>query len=277
MQANHNTSQPIIVIKIGGASGVDFTAICQDIKIHDQKHMKTVLVHGGSAEANSLGEALGVPPKFITSPSGHTSRYTNRATLEIFIMAVNGKVNTLLVEQLQKLEINALGLCGMDGKLIQAERKEAVQSIENGKRKIIRDDQTGKICSVNKALLATLLDIGFLPVIAPLAISQSGEALNVDADRAASAVAAALHAEKLIFFTSAPGLLSHFPDEQSLIHQLPASCLPEALTAAQGRMKKKIIAAEEALKGGVQQVIIADGRAANPLTRAMAGEGTIIS
>ena len=104
-----------------------------------------MLVHGGSAEANSLGEALGYPPRFITSPSGFTSRYTDRRTLEIFAMAVNGKVNSLLVEQLQTLGVNALGLSGLDGRLMLAARKDAIQSVENGKRKVIRDDYTGKI------------------------------------------------------------------------------------------------------------------------------------
>ena len=102
-------------------------------------------MHGGSAEANALGEALGTPPKIITSPSGYTSRYTDRKTLEIFLMAVNGKVNSLLTEQLQMLGINAFGLCGLDGKLLQAARKDVIQSIENGKRKIIRDDYTARL------------------------------------------------------------------------------------------------------------------------------------
>ena len=103
-------NQSIIVVKLGGTDGVDFSAICKDAAELLKQNIQLVLVHGGSAEANSLGEALGAPPKFITSPSGYTSRYTDRKTLEIFAMAVNGKINTLLVEQLQMLGINALGL-----------------------------------------------------------------------------------------------------------------------------------------------------------------------
>ncbi len=113
-------TQSIMVVKLGGTDGVDFSAICEDVAELLKQNIQLVLVHGGSAEANSLGEALGAPPKFITSPSGYTSRYTDRKTLEIFVMAVNGKINTLLVEQLQMLGINALGLSGVDGKLIQA-------------------------------------------------------------------------------------------------------------------------------------------------------------
>ena len=237
---------------------------------------KLVLVHGGSAEANALGLAVGIPPKFITSPSGYSSRYTDRKTLEVFLMAVNGKVNTLLVEQLHRLGVNALGLSGLDGRLLQATRKDSIQSIENGKRKIIRDDYTGKIEQVNSDLLQMLLGAGYLPVIAPVAVSMQGEALNVDADRAAAMVAAALKAESLILLTAVPGLMKNFPDESSLIRQLTQSQLPAALEAAQGRMKKKVLGAEEAIKGGVGKVIIADGRIQNPITNAINGNGTVI-
>jgi len=270
------TNQKIIVVKLGGTEGVDFQAICADAAALLEGGQKLVFVHGGSAEANSLGENLGTPPRFITSPSGYTSRYTDRQTLEIFLMAVNGKVNSLLVEQLQRMGINAFGLSGLDGRVLLATRKDAIQSIENGKRKIIRDDYTGKIEQVNTALLETLLAGGYLPVIAPVAASHQGEALNVDADRAAAMVAAALKAETLLLLTAVPGLMKHFPDEGSLIRDLPASKLPEALEAAQGRMKKKVLGAEEALQGGVGQVIIADGRIERPISAALAGGGTNI-
>lgn len=268
--------EPITVVKLGGTEGVDFSAICMDAAALLKHGQRLVFVHGGSAEANALGEAVGAPPKFITSPSGYTSRYTDRKTLEIFLMAVNGKVNSLLVEQLQKLGVNALGLSGLDGKLMQAERKETIQSIENGKRKIIRDDFTGKIVTVNSDLLFLLLNNGYLPVIAPVAVSMLGEALNVDADRAAAMVAAALKAHTLILLTAVPGLMKNFPDESTVIHQLSQNQLPAALEAAQGRMKKKVLGAEEALKGGVTRVIFADGRIQNPISNALAGNGTIL-
>ncbi len=266
----------IIVVKLGGTEGVDFSAICTDAVELLKQGKQLVLVHGGSSEANALGEAVGIPPKMITSPSGYTSRYTDRKTLEIFLMAVNGKVNSLLTEQLQMLGINAFGLSGLDGKLIQATRKDSIQSIENGKRKIIRDDYTGKIESVNSELLKMLIDAGFLPVIAPVAVSEKGEALNVDADRAAAMVASALKAETLILLTAVPGLMKNFPDESTLIRQLTQSQLAAASESAQGRMKKKVLGAEEALKGGVTRVIIADGRIQNPITNALEGNGTVI-
>ncbi|KAF0107106.1 MAG: acetylglutamate/LysW-gamma-L-alpha-aminoadipate kinase [Chloroflexi bacterium] len=265
-----------IVVKLGGTEGVDFSAICADAAEMLRQGQKLVFVHGGSAEANALGEALGMPPRFITSPSGYTSRYTDRKTLEVFLMAVNGKVNSLLTEQLQMLGVNAFGLCGMDGRLMQAMRKDSIQSVENGKRKIIRDDYTGKIENVNNKLLLSLLNAGYLPVIAPVAISEKGEALNVDADRAAAMVASSLEAETLILLTAVPGLMKKFPDESTLIQQLLQSQLSEALDVAQGRMKKKVLAAEEALKRGVIRVVIADGRIQNPISNALAGNGTVI-
>ena len=269
-------TEPIIVVKLGGTEGVDFSAICQDAKELLDAGRKLVFVHGGSAEANSLGEALGTPPKFITSPSGYTSRYTDRGTLEVFLMAVNGKVNSLLVEQLHRLGVNAFGMCGMDGKLLVATRKDSIQSIENGKRKIIRDDYTGKIEEVNANLLHLLLDQGILPVVAPVAVSHNGEALNVDADRAAAMVAGALNAETLLLLTAVPGLMRNFPDESTLIKNIQKNQISSALEMAQGRMKKKVLGAEEALNGGVGKVIIADGRVDKPISNALGGNGTVI-
>ena len=130
---------------MGGTEGVDFSAVCRDVANLVAAGRRIVLVHGGSVEANQLGERLGCPPRFITSPSGFSSRYTDRSTLEIFAMAVNGKLNLFLVEGLQRLGINAFGLSGVDGRLLQASRKEAIVSVENGKRKVMRGDYTGKI------------------------------------------------------------------------------------------------------------------------------------
>ncbi len=268
----------VLVVKLGGTEGVQFAAIAQDVAIlhKQQPERQLVLVHGGSAEANALGEALNYPPRFVTSPSGFTSRYTDRRTLEIFLMAVRGKVNGLLVEHLQRLGLNAWGLSGLDGRLLQAKRKGTIRVVENGKRKVLRGDYTGKIQAVNESLLRTLLAAGYLPVVAPLAVSEAGEALNVDADRAAAMIAAALRAETLVLLTAAPGLLEKFPDETTLIRHLPRQRLDEAMGYAQGRMKKKVLAAQEALAGGVGEVIIADGRGEHPLQEALAGGGTRI-
>jgi len=265
-----------IVVKLGGTEGVDFSAICHDVAALINQGQRLVLVHGGSAQANTLGEALDYPPRFITSPSGYNSRHTDPRTLEIFTMAVNGKVNSALVRQLQGLGVNALGLSGLDGRLIEAKRKSAVISVENGKRRVIRDDYTGKIIGVNALLLNSLMDGGYTPVVAPLALGEAGDALNVDADRAAAEIASALSASMLLLLTAVPGLMRKFPDESTLIKQLPQEKLDSALEYAQGRMKKKVLGAKEALQAGVQGVIIGDGRIEAPISQALAGSGTRI-
>ncbi len=266
----------MIVVKMGGAQGVNLEAVCQDIAQVIQQGQTVVLVHGGSAETNELSTQLGHPPRFITTATGFTSRYTDRTTLEIFAMVTAGKINTLLVERLQKAGVNAVGLSGVDGRLLQAKRNEAIRIIENGRRLVIRDDYTGKIETVNAALLQLLLANGMMPVVAPLAISPEGDALNVDADRAAACIAGALHAEQFVLLTNVPGLMRNYPDESSLIAHIDRSAVQQALDIAEGRMKKKVLGAIEALDLGVKQIIFADGRIQNPLQAALAGQGTTI-
>jgi acetylglutamate/LysW-gamma-L-alpha-aminoadipate kinase len=267
----------MIVVKIGGASGLNLEAVCTDLASLVKSGQKVILVHGGSSETNEISTQLGHPPRFLTAASGFTSRYTDRATLEIFAMVTSGKINTLLVESLQKHGVNAFGCSGVDGRLLVARRKDTVRIIENGKQRIVRDDYTGKIETVNTGLLDLLLDAGLTPVIAPLAISPEGDALNVDADRAAAIVAGAVHAEQLVLLTNVPGLLRSFPDETSLIAHIDKARVEAAMSFAEGRMKKKVLGACEALELGVPKVVFADGRIDQPLTLALAGKGTVIS
>ncbi len=273
----NTTYRPFTVVKIGGTTGVDFEAICEDVAGLVSLGERIVLVHGGSESANSLGELLDNPPRFVTSPSGFSSRYTDKATLEIFIMAVNGKINTQIVASLQGKGINALGLSGADGRLLLATRKSAITIVEEGKRKILRDDYSGKINTVNADLLRSLIEQGYTPVISPLAITDQGELVNTDADRAAAAIAAALGANTLLLLSAIPGLLRNFPDEATLISRLPQQDLDFAMAYAQGRMKKKVLGAKEAIEGGVGRVVIADGRVTNPVSLGISGKGTVIS
>ncbi len=267
----------MIVVKIGGSQGVSLDAVCNDVATLAKEGRPVIVVHGGSAETNEISEQLGHPPRFVTSTSGFTSRYTDRTTLEIFAMVTNGKINTLLVERLQQAGVNAFGLSGLDGRLMVAKRKEAIRIVENGKQRMLRDDYTGKIETVNGALLTKLIQAGMTPVVSPLAISPEGEALNVDADRAAAMVAGAVRAEQLIILTNVPGLLRNFPDESSLITHLPRLGLEGALSFAEGRMKKKVLGASEALDQGVEKVVFSDGRTAHPLLDALSGKGTLIT
>jgi [amino group carrier protein]-L-2-aminoadipate 6-kinase len=266
----------MIVVKIGGSTGLDQDHVCADIAALEKEGKQIVVMHGTGQEADALGALVGHPARHVTSAQGYTSRYTDRATLEVFVMAACGKVNTFLVERLQKLGVNALGLSGVDGRLLEGTRKDAIRIVENGKQRILRDDYTGRVEKVNAELLRVLLEHRYVPVIAPLAISYQGDAINVDGDRAAAMIAGALGADQLIILTNVPGLLRAFPDEASLIAHIDRQRVQASIDYAEGRMKKKVLGATEALALGVRQVIFADGRVEQPLHRAMDGKGTVI-
>ncbi len=236
----------MIIVKVGGGAGIDYDALCADIAGLWAAGLRMALLHGGSHETNLLAERLGHPPRFVLSPSGYSSRYTD------------------------------IGLSGLDGRLLEGRRKAVIRIVEDGKQKVLRDDWTGTVERVNSGLIVALLDDGYLPVIAPLASSFDGEAINVDGDRAAAAVAAALGAEALLLLSNVPGLLRAFPDESTLIPRIERAAVEEFLPIAQGRMKKKVLGAAEALAGGVGRVVLGDARSAQPVSRALAGEGTVI-
>jgi len=267
----------MLVIKIGGSQGVELDAVCADIAKLVRQNQQIIIVHGGSAEMNEISEKLGFPPRFVTNQSGFTSRYTDRNTLEIFAMVTNGRINTLLVERLQKSGVNAIGLSGLDARLMIAKRKDAIRIIENGKQRMLRDDYTGKIENVNGEFLKMLVQSGLTPVISPLAMSLDGIALNVDADRAAAMVSGAVNADELIILTNVPGLMRNFPDESTVIPHIAKAGLEQALFFAEGRMKKKVLGATEALALGVPKIVFADGRIEHPLQNALSGAGTVIS
>ncbi len=265
-----------VIIKLGGAAGVDAEAVLADVAALAAEGWPVVLVHGTSAAADALAGRAGVPVRHITSPSGHVSRYTDPETLELYVAAAAGQVNKALVARLQGLGCNAAGLSGVDGRLLVARRKDAVRAVENGRQRIIRDDYTGQIESVDGGLLRLLLAAGYTPVVAPLALGTGGERLNVDGDRAAAMLAGALDARALIILSNVPGLLANFPDEASLVRHIEPSRLDAAEGLAQGRMKKKLLAAREALARSVPAVILADSRRPSPVRAALGGEGTAI-
>jgi [amino group carrier protein]-L-2-aminoadipate 6-kinase len=263
----------ILVVKIGGASGVATAHILSDVARYVAGGQRVVLVHGGSDLTNTLSQQLGHEARMITSPGGMTSRYTDAETLRIFAMAVAGEANTELVALLQQQGVNALGLAGVDGRLLVARRKAVVRAqLPGGRVQVLRDDYTGQIEQVNGALLQQLLSAGFTPVIAPLALSYEGERLNVDGDRAAAAIAAALHAETLAIMTNVPGLLTNPADANTLIRSFSARHMEEYMRYAQGRMRKKLLGAQEALRGGVLRVCIGNASLQDVLN----GAGTTI-
>ena len=262
----------MIVVKIGGAAGIGAESLCEDLARRWKSGERCVVVHGGSDAATSLGEALGHPPRFLQSPTGQVSRYTDAKTLEVFTMAT-ALINRQLVGALQGLGVPAFGVSGIDGALVRAERKAAIRSVEGGRQRIIRDDLSGRPRQVNVGVLQALLGAGLLPVVAPVALGESGQSLNVDGDRLAAAVASALNAHALVILSNVPGVLRD-PDD-------PASRFGEATLDrlrphAKGRMLKKLLGVEEALAGGVREAFIGDARVPAPLTAALAGAATRI-
>jgi acetylglutamate/LysW-gamma-L-alpha-aminoadipate kinase len=165
----------------------------------------------------------------------------------------------------------------LDGRIFEGQHKDSVRAVENGKTKILRGDHTGTVERINVQLLVLLIEHGYLPVLTPPGSSFSGVAVNVDGDRAAAAVATALRAEALLLLSNVPGLLRNFPDESSLIHEIPASNVERYLEFAQDRMKKKVLGAAEAVQGGVRRVVFADARLEKPVTRALEGHGSVVS
>jgi acetylglutamate/LysW-gamma-L-alpha-aminoadipate kinase len=142
---------------------------------------------------------------------------------------------------------------------------------------VLRDDWTGTVEKVNTHLLQLLMGAGYFPVLTPPGASTAGDAINVDGDRAAAMVAAAFEADALVILTDMPGLLERFPDESTLIRGIPRAEATRFMQYAEGRMKKKVMGAVEAVEGGVKKVIFADGRVHRPIARALEGAGTHIS
>ena len=267
--------QPITVIKIGGGQGIDLAPIIEEVAQLVRGGARIVLVHGGSHETNLLSERLGHPPRTIVSPSGHTSRRTDRQTLDIFTMVYCGKINKRTVEDLRRLGVDAIGLSGIDGGIWIGERKSAIRAVEDGRTVIIRDDLSGKVVSVDASLLEMLLSSGRTPVLTPPAITAEGIAINVDADRAAAATAAALGAETLLLLSNVPGVLADPDDPSSLIADASGARADAVSAAAKGRMKNKVLAAEEAIAGGVMRVVIGSAKGEGAIRRAVAGQGTV--
>jgi len=263
----------MITIKIGGSVIDDLhPSTILDIKKFVESE-GVVLVHGGGKEVTKVCEQLGKEIKFVTSPSGIKSRYTDKETVEIFTMVMAGRINKTIVQMLQKNGINAIGLSGVDAKIIQAERKKKLIIInEKGRKQAIDGGYTGKIKEINSSLIKNLLEQGLTPVISPIAIGEESEFLNVDGDRAAAYVAGKVGSDKVLFITNVDGLLM----DDKLVTKLTLAEAKEIRPKIGPGMEKKILASTEALDMGVKEALIANGQKENPISSALAHDNCTV-
>lgn len=253
----------IVVIKYGGKAMVDEeikASVIKDIALLSLVGLKIVLVHGGGPQINEYLEKLNIKPVFKDG-----LRVTDEKTMEIVRMVLIGKINKELVVLLKNQGVIAIGLSGEDAGLLEGQ----VISGELG--------QVGTIVKVKTEIIHSLLSNGFLPVIATVAVSADGKSLNVNADEAASKIAVALGAEKIIFLTDVDGIVK----EGSLVSKLSVSegemLISENVVS--GGMKPKLKASLEAVKGGVKQAHILNGTLSHALLLEIftdAGVGTMI-
>jgi acetylglutamate/LysW-gamma-L-alpha-aminoadipate kinase len=264
------------VIKVGGARAVDPAGALADVASLYEDGENVAVVHGGSTAVDDTLERLGIEPEYVETPSGVVGRFTDAETMEVFEM-VFGHLNTQLVADLQSLDVDAVGLSGVDGKLLHGPRKSAVRVLEDGKKKIRRGDHSGTIKEVNTDLLASLFDGNYVPVASPpMAGADDGEIVpvNTDADRSAAAIAGAVDGT-LVLLTDVAGVYADPEDPSTLIESVETPAEWDALEdAAEGFMSRKIMAAEEALEGGASEVVIADANADEPILSALDGGGT---
>jgi len=280
-----------VAVKIGGARAVEPEGALADVAAVVEDGTDVVVVHGGSTAVDDALERMGIEPEYVETPSGVVGRFTDAETMDVFTMALAGRVNTDLVTGLRSEGVDAVGLSGVDGGLLTGPRQSAVRVLEDGKTKIRRGDHSGRIESVNGDLLETLLADGYTPVASPPMLaddvaeqrsadseteSRQWVAVNTDADRASAAVAAALGGT-LVSLTDVAGVYRDPDDPGTVIDRVETEAGYEELTdAAEGFMGRKVMAATEALEGGASEVVVADANAEPPVRSALSGGGTHI-
>jgi acetylglutamate kinase len=239
------------VVKVGGGVFADPAAtrvLIEQIAILHYFGVRVVLVHGGGPQLTELSAALGVPTHMVEG-----RRVTDQKALDVTAMVLNGLINTRLLGICRALDIEAVGISGVDAGLVRAHRRAPVKSSAG---ELIDFGFVGDIVAVNTSVLKKLLDNGLMPVVSPLSADESGMLLNINADTVAAAIGAALGAEKLILCTGAAGIFGDLNDPGSLISYTDVQGLKrlrEEGRIADG-MLPKAKAIEDALRGGVQRV-----------------------
>jgi len=260
----------IVVIKYGGSAMNDSAfkeKIIEDIALMKYVGMKPVIVHGGGPAINRVLDRMGIKSNFVNG-----MRVTNEETMDTVEMVLSGSVNKNIVNLLGSHNIKTIGISGKDGKLFTAEKLKT-DSIDLG--------HVGNISNIDTSLLNVLLDNDYTPIIAPIASDLNGKTYNINADMAASAVASALKAQKLIYISDIPGILLDISDESSLIHKANVKEIEDYKSEGiiSGGMIPKVDYALEAVNNGVISVHILDGRVEHSILLEIftkKGIGTII-
>jgi acetylglutamate kinase len=265
-----------VVIKYGGAAmaAADLKdAVMQDIALMKYVGMNPILVHGGGPEVSNLSKKLGLESRFIDG-----LRVTDAATMEVAQMVLVGKTNREIVTHLGAHGVKAVGLSGQDGGLIRA-TKHLHKSMKTGE--VVDLGYVGDVSAIDVGVLESLTQAGFVPVIAPVGMGPAGEPYNINADTVAGAVAAALHAEKLVLLTDVEGVRADKDDPASLLARVTAEEIRGWMARGklEGGMIPKLECCLTALDAGVNRVHIIDGRVRHSLLMEIftdRGSGTMV-
>ena len=239
-----------VVVKLGGAALDDprlATLVAEDLALMGLVGIRLIVVHGGGPQISEAMVAAGVEPRFVDG-----LRVTDDPSIEIVRRVLVGSIAPDLVARLCAVGSSAVGLSGIDGNLLVGARVTAPGGQDLG--------QVGEITHVRADLLDSLLEDGHTPVVSSIAVDASGAPLNVNADAAAGAVAAAVGATKLVFLTNVEGLYRDLGDEGSLISEIKLDELAAMVPGLSTGMRPKAVAAVDALRAGVTKVHILDGR-----------------
>ena len=262
----------MLIIKIGGGKDLNLVGIVKDLASLNEKF---IIVHGANALRDELAQKLGIEKKVVTSLSGFDSVFSDENTIDLAMMAYAGLKNKRIVELFQQHGVNAVGLSGIDGKVIQGKRNSGIKVREGGKTLLLRDF-SGKPKAINKQLLDLLLDNGYTPVLSVPLIDENNFAINSDNDDIIALLQKEFKAEKIISLIEAPGFLLDKNDPSSLVSNISKAELEEMEQKVEGRMKRKILALRKLFESGDTTVILSDGRTENPIKDALDGKGTTI-
>jgi acetylglutamate kinase len=268
----------VFVIKAGGAVFTDDAStrnLIEQVAILHQVGIRTVLVHGGGPQLDSLQASLGIDTRMVNG-----RRVTDQSSIDVTAMVLNGLINTRILAICRALDIEAIGLSGVDAGLIRAHRRPPVP-VAKGSSETVDYGFVGDIDAVNSAVLEKLLDSGLMPVVSPLSADSNGTLLNINADTVAAAIGGALSAEKLVLCTGAPGILERVDEPTSVISYTDIEGLRRLRD--QGSLKDgmlpKASAIEHAIRGGVRRVHVISYKSTDSLLAEIftnEGTGTLV-